>query len=331
MSYDAFSYGPNNCNTEFNVNHSFPALSCSKGAWLTAVWLSILLYVILLPGVMLAWLLLLFKRGLLNDETTMHRWGFLYQAYQGPLYWMEPLLLIRRLLVVSISVSTQDEPNDRSRALVAVFVSFLLMQVWVHPYFASSSNFWEGLALGCLVIVSSLVSGHSLLDDGPYSTAVQVLSSTIVSVFGLVLLGRVLVNKYSTSKRVKSIRTWLAHRCDCWPWMQRRLRETPSTPSKDGDSAVGDQSAAQGNERSDIDAADEADSQPRPGGAKVVIRNADAEAFDQKFPVPASDGKNAARRAATFQVLRSNGADAADRESWVAMAEPFLRRSETEQ
>jgi len=184
----------------------YPALDCRSSAYQARqpiIYMLLVVWLILLPGGLLLFLLYLKRNGRLTDARTVHRWGFLYRTYLPQYYWLEFVLLVRRVVIVSLSVLLLQSATSRSTALVAAFVGFLLLQVWLRPYAHRAANIWETLALSALALISSLVTGHSVVEDGPYPQSTQALTGLLVGLLGGALLLAVLKNKLDKSSRLR--------------------------------------------------------------------------------------------------------------------------------
>jgi len=165
---------------------SRPAIDCNSDAYssLQPLVIAVLLtWIIVLPVGLVWWVHRLHSRDLLRDEAVAHRWGFLYQAYQPALYWIDAALLVRRVLIVCFAVLLVQHGAARTGTLCATLLAFLLLQVWLRPWLNPMTNWWDAAALSSLQLLALLSNDHSIVHDGQYSPAVQALASIIV--FGL--------------------------------------------------------------------------------------------------------------------------------------------------
>jgi len=177
---------------------AFPALDCHSAAYArrrSVIYFLLVMWVAALPIGLFLFLRYLRQADKLANARTLHRWGFLYSTYRPEYYWLEPLYLMRRAVIVSLSVLLLDDSHVRSTALVTVMWLCGLLQVYLRPYAHKPANYWEIVVLAVLSVLASLISGHSVVQDGPYTIGVQVLSSLLVAALGLALVGAVLYGK----------------------------------------------------------------------------------------------------------------------------------------
>jgi len=216
----------------------FPALDCNSDAYherVRLVYVVLSLWVLAMPILLLYFLVYLHRHGRLKDGSTISRWGALYRSFSDRFYWYEVLLLVRRIVVVSASVLWISEPALRSGSLNTVFLVLILFQIRFRPYASDAANAWETMSLVSLALLSTLVSGHSIVHDGAYPLFVQVVSSLVVVVVGCLLFGAAAYGKLS------QVSWWqpIGRRCD--PVCELVGCCTPnavSTPEDDDDAYV---------------------------------------------------------------------------------------------
>ena len=178
----------------------FPALDCNSEAYqhrLRFVYVILALWVLALPLFLLAFLTYLHRTGRLAKAATASRWGIFYRSFADRFYRYEVLLLVRRIAVVSISVLWMSNEDLRSDGLNTLFLALILIQVRYRPYSTAAANAWETVCLVGLALLSTLVSGHSVVHDGLYTLPVQVLSTLIVVIVGGLLCGAAAFGKLS--------------------------------------------------------------------------------------------------------------------------------------
>lgn len=176
----------------------FPALNCNSATYqhrVRIVYAVLALWVLGLP-LLLLWLLLNFKRNnKLTDSAVMARWGVLYRTFTYRFYWYEVLLLVRRIVVVSVAVLWMAQPALRSGCLNMLFLILTVFQIVYRPYSTPAANVWETVSLVSLALLSTLISGHSLVLDGAFPLEVQVSCSLVTVIVGTLLLGATAFNK----------------------------------------------------------------------------------------------------------------------------------------
>jgi len=182
---------------------SQPALDCHSDAYISGrriMIASLLAWVFVLP-LLVFWLVYRFqRRGLLQAKDVSQRWGFLYRTFRPRYYWFEVLLLGRRVVIVCLAVLLTAEPDVRTGSLVGALAGFLTLQVWLRPWVHSTANYWEMVSLVALLLECALATGHSIVHDGAYSPATQVLASLLVFCVSLSLFVAVLRNACTRSK-----------------------------------------------------------------------------------------------------------------------------------
>jgi len=178
----------------------FPALDCNSEAYYTRVrlvYVVLALWVLSMPILMLYFLVRLHRQSRLSDGATIARWGALYRSFTDRFYWYEILLLVRRIVVVSISVLWISEPALRSGSLNTLFLALILFHIRYRPYASDAANAWETVSLVSLALLSTLVSNHSIVHDGAYPLFVQIVSSLVVVLVGGLLFGAAAYGKIS--------------------------------------------------------------------------------------------------------------------------------------
>ena len=184
---------------------------------LPLVYLILVLWVLMFPVALFAFLLRLKRSKRLREELTIRRWGFLYATYQPRFYWFEIFVLVRRAVISCAAVLLLRDATGRSSVLTIALVAFLVLHFTLHPYAHRSSNMWDAVALVSLLVLNALTAGHSILHDAEYSTVIQAFSSMIVIIIGGALLLQILRRRLVHYAVVASFERWV---CSCWCCLQ---------------------------------------------------------------------------------------------------------------
>ena len=117
-------------------------------------------------------------------------WGFLFSMYHTAgtygmisILW-QPLTLIRRVIFVSVTVATTQQPTIQFFAFTVLNLGTLLIQVIIKPYNTDTINLFATITYAALALLSSLLGAY----QPPYSDGVQVCIILIVCIPALVLL-----------------------------------------------------------------------------------------------------------------------------------------------
>jgi len=184
----------------------FPVLDCNSERYKTrqaVVYFFIFGWLVVMPLALLCFLVYLYRARKLNEPNVIQRWGFFYRSYRAPFFWLEPVLLIRRILIVVMAVNMRNDPLARSASLVFLFVLFLMIQAWTRPYEQSSANLFEGMSLATLAILSALMANEADISTGSYPAAVRALVVMLVLLVGGILFTAVVLQLPFIKQRLK--------------------------------------------------------------------------------------------------------------------------------
>jgi len=176
---------------------------------LILVYSLLVLWVIGLPLALLILLLYLRLKKKMHDVTVEARWGFLYTTYTSRFFWVEPLALVRRVMIVSLAVLLLDHPIARSQALILSLLGLGLLQVSFRPYAEKVANRSETAAMLALMVLCIITNGYSIRQDHSLPLAAQAVVGLIVFSVTIVLAALVLQQKYiSPQILLQRLRTW---------------------------------------------------------------------------------------------------------------------------
>jgi len=105
------------------------------------------------------------------------RLGPIYETYTPKHIWWESLALVRRTLLVVLSVGISDLLY-RAQAFNFLMFLIFLCQIYANPFLNTKDNVLESISLGVLVVIALIQSG--LLDRPEYPKATQVLVTLLV-------------------------------------------------------------------------------------------------------------------------------------------------------
>jgi len=143
-----------------SVMGSIPALVCGSAEYasiggvfiaLIAVWLTAL------PFFTLSFLAFLYRAKTLAVPKNIIRYGALYEVYRGNCWWWEGFVLVRRLVLVWISVVVYENRYERAAWLSFANILFLMAHMVFRPYENPISNRNETAALAILTVISTLL------------------------------------------------------------------------------------------------------------------------------------------------------------------------------
>jgi len=207
---------------------SDPAVDCGSAEYdslMVLVYTLLVLWVIGLPLALLILLLYLRRMNKMHDAVVQDRWGFLYTTYTSRFFWLEPLALVRRVMIVSLAVLLLDHPIARSQALILSLLGLGLLQVTFRPYAGKVANRSETAATLALMVLCVITTGYSIRQDHSLPLAAQAVVGLIVFSVTTVLVVLVLRQK-NLSPRIllQRLRTWRASRGSA-------VQQRPGTPS----------------------------------------------------------------------------------------------------
>jgi hypothetical protein len=191
---------------------SDPAVDCGSPDYdslLVLVYTLLVLWVIGLPLALLILLLYLRLKNKMQDVAVADRWGFLDTTYTSRFFWVEPLALVRRVMIVSLAVLLLDHPIARSQALILSLLGLGLLQVTFRPYAGKVANRSETAAMLALMVLCVITNGYSIRQDHTLSMAAQAVVGLIVFSVTIVLVVLVLQQKnLSPQILLQRLRTW---------------------------------------------------------------------------------------------------------------------------
>ncbi|KNC49101.1 uncharacterized protein AMSG_11847 [Thecamonas trahens ATCC 50062] len=188
-------------NGDFHLDADLGERCYVDGWWslLPAGILGVLLYVVAVPAYM-AYVLYTQRDGLFTDETVLARYGSLYKLYKRRFFYMEIVLLGKRLLIVVVSLFFSDLQLWLVGGLLVVFLGFAFVEVRWEPYYLPVYNV-VSIQID-LVLSTLLLLGFAFYADRfPSATSrdvlmvfsiIMVVLGCLALLFGLVreLLGR---------------------------------------------------------------------------------------------------------------------------------------------
>jgi len=83
------------------------------------------------------------------------KFGSIYETYRKERYWWEPVALLRRTVLIAVSIST-TQPIYLGEGFLFVCLWMILMQVSAKPYFIKIDNKLERISLFCLAAITVL-------------------------------------------------------------------------------------------------------------------------------------------------------------------------------
>lgn len=191
---------------------SDPAVNCGSPDYdslLVLVYTLLVLWVIGLPLALLILLLYLRSTNKMQDVAVADRWGFLYTTYTARFFWVEPLALVRRVMIVSLAVLLLDHPIARSQALILSLLGLGLLQLTFRPYAGKVANRSETAAMLALMVLCVITNGYSIRQDHALSIAAQAVVGLVVFSVTIVLIVLVLQQKnLSPQILLQRLRTW---------------------------------------------------------------------------------------------------------------------------
>jgi len=224
-----------------------PSMDCNVAAYkhrLPIAYLILVLWIVVFPLALLAFVIRLRTRKLLSTAPVLRRWGFLYATYRPRFFWYETFVLARRTCISAIAVLLLQDASSRTSALSVSLLAFLMLQVSLHPYAHRSSNIWETIALVALLLLTALTANHSILSDLSYSSTVQACASAIVILVGGTLFLQVLRRRLQQYQSIVTCEHWASRLC-CFQafkelarWLvedQLQQAKSPQDPSSAGD------------------------------------------------------------------------------------------------
>ena len=145
------------------------------------------------------------KRNLLDEAETRQTIGFLYVDYNVKYYWWELIIILRLVLMATISVIFEGIPHmEATLGLQVLFIS-LLVHLLCHPYEQDILDFVETCSLTTSIICLSC--GSLLLNDltSPTWRAIStVLIFISIILFILYILFKEIYNKYNENEEIIS-------------------------------------------------------------------------------------------------------------------------------
>ena len=218
-----------------DVVFSSPSISCSSSEyrqWMAVVILLLVFDVCLFP---LGLGFVLFRKReqiWSKDRLLIQQIGILYEAYSPRAYLWQPVVLIRQVVLVGLSLAFQADYY--ARYLSYTYFNFILftLHVLVRPYELFSDNLMEGVSLGLLVLMSSFLDAQ-VSHNGQLDTGAQLYVSFLFFPALLLFIIWMLLTRYCISKSVidprKTQDAWQANKSD--GSASQRAPSSSSSPS----------------------------------------------------------------------------------------------------
>ena len=169
---------------------SIPSVECYRWGfsdeWGLLFWLSIplvLVYVLGIPAVWTALLVIKYKRRELFSRETVSAFGFLFGTYRARL-WLWHIVTILRLLVLETIAVFLWGRTSQEAAFTAVLLVILVLYDWTRPYNEKVSNYSSSISILVLLITQTFKSagGSSVL-----MILIQVLNGATLLAFSAVI------------------------------------------------------------------------------------------------------------------------------------------------
>lgn len=164
----------------YSVVYLAPAIHCTDGhyhLWFPVYVVVLMVYLVGVPCCFMWWLHK--HRGLiaLEDKQLSQPWGILYEPYHSEAYFIAPVVLVRRALMVAANIIFILKQETRIMTFSLLNFAFLVIHVWLRPYKVDNSNHLETALLSVLLVLSTILS----LPDRPLSVESAVVVFLLIS------------------------------------------------------------------------------------------------------------------------------------------------------
>jgi hypothetical protein len=116
-----------------------------------------------------------------DQFSSIHSHAFLLlvaETYRGPFYYFELVALLRRVLLVALSVLISHDAQLKAQLVAVLCCLLFLLQIMLRPYALARINAQESLCLFALCVIAALADHTSF--DHRMSTGVQLAVSALV-------------------------------------------------------------------------------------------------------------------------------------------------------
>jgi hypothetical protein len=172
---------------------AFPSVNCRSSAYHTYLWPVILTLILFIVGMPLACIVLLYRNrtvlsssqlalrgGSIGVDSSLiefiSRWGSLFAMYEHRAWFWQPMVLIRRLAFVLVSVLLFNQPSVRFMVFLLLNFASLQLHALVRPFGVELLNHAAMCSYGLLVLLSAMLTAYL----PPYSLVVQILSFILI-------------------------------------------------------------------------------------------------------------------------------------------------------